>query len=142
VKQTKNAPATLRVPEFNVVDFYHGHQGSTKVPGGRPDRFFPIIGTLKCTAMNYQALGRFPKKNVLLILGRACRDQLSSQAYAQHIFDNLANRYPITGVTAPQLADNLLRRVDEAFVALVGTPAAQCTRVQANAVALSRRPDC
>jgi len=92
---------------------------------------------LKCTAMNYQALGRFPKKNVLLILGRACRDQLSSQAYAQRIVDNLANRYPITGVTVPQLADNLLRRVDEAFIARVWTPAAQRTPVQANAVALS-----
>lgn len=142
MKQAKNALAALRVPEFYVVDFHHGDQGSTKVPGGRPDRFFLIMGTLKCTAMNYRRLGRFLKKNVLLILGSVCRDRLSSQAYAQRIFDNLANRYPITGVTVPQLADNLLRRVDEAFIALVGTPAAQCTRVQANAVALFRRPDC
>jgi len=49
--------------------------------------------------MNYRTLGRFLKKNLLLILGRARRDQLSSQAYAQRIVDNLANRYPITRVT-------------------------------------------
>jgi len=40
VKHAKNALAALRVREFNVVDFCHRHQDSTKVPGGRQDRFF------------------------------------------------------------------------------------------------------
>ena len=137
MKHAKNARAALRVPNFNVVDFYHGHQGSTKVPGWPAGSLFLIIGSLKCTAMNYRTLGRFLKKDVVRILGCAHRDQWSSQAYAQRIVENLAKRYPMTGVNVPQLADSLLPRGGDAFIVSIWTPAAQRTPAQANAVALS-----